>query len=244
LLLLHGLGDTEANYKQLAEKFKLPQTAVMVLRAPLTLPFDLPGFAWFPSFGDDGSPLGGPGDTRRTVGLARTRALLCRLVTALTVAGWPLERIHLMGFSQGAVVATDLALRHALPGRFGSVVALSGCLLEEDDLAIEHDTPEIPFNPRALQTPLLVTHGTTDPRAPLGVAQRHAESLRMLGLGVEWRTYDKGHEMLRGPAEGRDLFAFLAQHLHLRDRGLEALEAQGELLEIAPGSASLTRVEE
>jgi phospholipase/carboxylesterase len=224
---------------------KLPQTAVMVLRAPLTLPFGLPGFAWIPSFGDDGSPLGGPGDTRRTKGLLQTRALLCRLVLALTTSGWQQERIHLMGFSQGAVVATDLAFRHTLPGRFGAVVALSSCLLEEDALATGiGKSAEASLSEHALQTPLLVTHGTTDGRIPLAVAQRHAESLRALGVEVEWRVYDKGHEMVRGPVEGRDLFAFIAKHLYLRDRGLEALEEQGELIEIAPGSAELTRVDD
>ena len=42
LLLLHGLGDTEDNYRKLAERMQLPQTCVLTLRGPGTLPFGLP----------------------------------------------------------------------------------------------------------------------------------------------------------------------------------------------------------
>jgi len=43
LILLHGLGDTEKRFADFGKQMALPQTAVVALRAPLPLPFDMPG---------------------------------------------------------------------------------------------------------------------------------------------------------------------------------------------------------
>ncbi|KAJ7056994.1 hypothetical protein C8F01DRAFT_1211126 [Mycena amicta] len=55
LVLLHGLGDTHIPFFKLAKQLKLPQTAVLVLRAPEQIPFLYEeAYAWYPSF----DPLG------------------------------------------------------------------------------------------------------------------------------------------------------------------------------------------
>ncbi|THU87365.1 hypothetical protein K435DRAFT_867374 [Dendrothele bispora CBS 962.96] len=45
LILLHGLGDTHIPFSKLGKQFKLPQTAVLAIRAPeqyVSLPFSPP----------------------------------------------------------------------------------------------------------------------------------------------------------------------------------------------------------
>ena len=46
LVLLHGLGDSPANFSALGTKMALPQTAVLALAAPIALPFGFGG-AWY-----------------------------------------------------------------------------------------------------------------------------------------------------------------------------------------------------
>jgi hypothetical protein len=45
LLLLHGIGDTDANFSAFGAELQLPQTAVLAIRAPIPL-LDM-GFTWF-----------------------------------------------------------------------------------------------------------------------------------------------------------------------------------------------------
>ena len=49
LILLHGLGDTNASFTDLAKQLCLPNTVCIAVQAPTPVPFDLGGFHW----GDD-----------------------------------------------------------------------------------------------------------------------------------------------------------------------------------------------
>jgi predicted esterase len=53
------------------------------------------------------------------------------LVGQIAQAGIPIEKTLLLGFSQGACLALEYAIRH--PRRYGSVVGLSGALIGADD---------------------------------------------------------------------------------------------------------------
>ena len=65
LVLLHGLGDTPANYLTFGTNLQLPSTTVVSLRAPWPLGAGgaieaaaaghMEGYQWFPAFEDDGS---------------------------------------------------------------------------------------------------------------------------------------------------------------------------------------------
>lgn len=117
-----------------------------------------------------------------------------------------------MGFSAGAVVAVDLALHFALPGRFGGVVAVASSMLSEQIIGPE----------RCCQTPILVTHGQNDDRVSLKTAQLHANRLRNRGVDVIFKVYSrKRHEFISSPEEARDVFQFFSSHLYLRNLGLE-----------------------
>ena len=53
--------------------------------------------------------------------------VIARLIADVTARGIPRERVVLLGFSQGACLSSEFAVRN--PGRYGGVMALSGGLI-------------------------------------------------------------------------------------------------------------------
>jgi len=104
------------------------------------------------------------------------------------IAKYPVDRDHivLLGFSQGGVMAYDLFLRD--PGRFAGLAVLSSWLPPELVPAL---APSAAMKGR----PVLVMHGTADPRVPADRAQEARDLLLPLGLAVTLREFDMGHEI-------------------------------------------------
>ncbi|KAL6062921.1 N-lysine methyltransferase smyd2 [Balamuthia mandrillaris] len=200
LLLFHGLGDDHTKFAGLAETMSLPQTCALALTAPLALPLDC-GHAWYPYFEDDGTPIKPMQDANRR----RWNGLLdsvCELTLVLRVLhnkyGWPFNRIFLLGFSQGAVVAVNLALchysnqqqhGHLEKGRLlGGVVAISDSLLEEQLMEPEllhwRNVEDYPSPARIAErkevpmSPMLITHGKDDEMHPIAKAREKVRLLR------------------------------------------------------------------
>jgi len=113
---------------------------------------------------------------------------------------YPIDRrkVVAMGFSQGGVLAYELALRD--PGRFAGVVALSSWL--PADLA-----DAIPPQPGTENFPALVIHGTRDPMIPVERAQESRKRLGERGFSVTYREYEMEHGI--GPEALRDLVGWL-----------------------------------
>jgi len=108
------------------------------------------------------------------------------------------RKLILMGFSQGGVMAYNMAIRH--PERFAALVALSTWFPQE---LAEHA-----HNRDALaQLPTLVQHGRADDMIDIGKALESIERLRSFKMPLSYREYDCGHEIT---VDGiRDLSAFL-----------------------------------
>jgi phospholipase/carboxylesterase len=110
-------------------------------------------------------------------------------------------RVVLGGFSQGAMLACDVALRTARP--LAGLVLLSGTLLAEDEW--------VPLMPARRGLPVLESHGQLDPLLPFFVAEMLRDHLVAAGLAVEWVPFRGGHEI---PAPVLDrLGAFLGRAL-------------------------------
>ena len=130
LVLLHGLGDTHALFAALASTLALPQTASLALRGPLAMPLGLPGAAWYASL-DPETLERYESEPRRRVGASPRAVSLAAVVRPLAAAlrrlemthGWTRDRIHLLGFGDGATVALHVALELRT---IGSVAALCG----------------------------------------------------------------------------------------------------------------------
>lgn len=118
------------------------------------------------------------------------------------VARYPIDarKLILLGFSQGGVMAYNLAMRQ--PRRFAALAGISTWFPPE----LVHNAAD----PEALQQlPTLVQHGSSDPAIDVSRARQSVETLRSLKLPLTYREYDCGHEI---NAQGlRDLSNFLME---------------------------------
>ena len=114
-------------------------------------------------------------------------AVLAMLDDLCTQLGVPSERIVLGGFSQGAMLACDVALRDPRP--LLGLVVMSGTMLAQCQWT--------PLMPSRAGLPVLQSHGRFDPLLPFSVAERLRGALTEAGLDVHWSPFDGGHEIPR-----------------------------------------------
>ncbi len=133
--------------------------------------------------------MGGRGDDllrEEPAGLTQARS---QLVTALAELqrelGVPADQLVLGGFSQGAMLSLDVALRTELPLR--GVVLWSGTLIAQEQWQARMPTR------RGLQ--ILQSHGRQDQMLPYGVAQLLRNQLTAAGMKVDWHEFTGGHEI-------------------------------------------------
>lgn len=121
-------------------------------------------------------------------GLSEARDQMLEFVSALrTETSLPTSRIVLGGFSQGGMIATDVALH--LPEAPAAIVILSGTLLNEDgwrELA-----------PRRGPVPVFQSHGRDDAILPFIAAEWLRDLLQDAGLKVEFVPFAGGHAIPR-----------------------------------------------
>jgi phospholipase/carboxylesterase len=120
------------------------------------------------------------------------------------VKRYPIDRrkIVLAGFSQGGVMAYDLALSD--PARFAGLVALSSWLPEQIDAAI-------PTSEEHKNFPALVIHGSQDPMIPVDRAQESRRRLLARGVNVHYREFEMQHEV--SPDALRELVLWLEERV-------------------------------
>lgn len=117
-------------------------------------------------------------------GLAEARALVVELLEAVEREMTP-SHLVVGGFSQGAMLATSVALetdRH-----LDGLVVWSGTYLGESV-----------WKPRMVARaglPVLISHGTHDPLLPYALAERLANDMREAGLHVEFVSFRGQHQI-------------------------------------------------
>lgn len=122
-------------------------------------------------------------------GLAEARVAVSALLDALVAElGASRERLVLGGFSQGAMLACDIALREARP--LAGLVLMSGTLLAEHEWT--------PLMPRRAGLPVLMSHGRADPLLPFALAERLRDLLVDAGLVLRWLPFSGGHGISDG----------------------------------------------
>jgi phospholipase/carboxylesterase len=101
-------------------------------------------------------------------------------------------KLVLGGFSQGAMLACDLALRTERP--LAGLAILSGTLIAKSEWA--------PLAPKRAGLRALVSHGQSDPILPFGQAERLRDFLSGAGLDVKWIPFRGQHEIPPQALEG------------------------------------------
>lgn len=135
-------------------------------------------------------------------GLAGSRRALLGAVEAVGAGmGLPLGRIVLGGFSQGAMLATDVALRLEEPP--AGLAVLSGNLIMKADWKARAE--------RRQGLPVFQSHGEYDDILPFSRGQALRELLQAAGLPVQFVPFEGPHAIFPEVLDG--LADFLVQRL-------------------------------
>lgn len=117
-------------------------------------------------------------------GLAAARAAVNGMLEALEQElGAPPERTVLGGFSQGAMLATDVAVRAERP--LAGLVIMSGAPVAVDDWQA--------LLPKRAGLPVLQSHGRSDPILPYAGGEWLRDLLEGSRLSVEFLPFNGGH---------------------------------------------------
>jgi phospholipase/carboxylesterase len=194
VVLLHGFGAPGDDLVPLWRVMRVPrETRFVFPAAPLDLPM-MPGArAWWHI---DMMELQGAiarGDVRdlsaeEPDGLTEARDKMRALLVGL-VATYAPSKLVLGGFSQGSMLALDVAL-HAAEGsgrKCDALVVLSGTLLAEKVW--------VPRMKTLAGVPIFQSHGSSDPILPFSLAERLHEELSSAGARVTFVPFRGAHEI-------------------------------------------------
>jgi phospholipase/carboxylesterase len=206
-VLIHGYGSTAAEWIPFTYTIRLPTGRRFVLpEGPeTTQPPEGPrnGRGWWRLGLDahrrpgDGLPeLSRTNPPGLTAANHRIRTLLAGLAAK---GGYPRERQMLAGYSQGAMIAADIAFTTDEP--LEALVLLSPTIVNEPAWRAGL--------PRRRGLRVFISHGRRDTVLPFDVSDRLQQAMRDAGLRVTWHPFDGGHEV---PGEiVRALNSFLGQ---------------------------------
>jgi len=172
VILVHGRGDSAPGILGLADGFDAPDVTWIAPQAA--------GHTWYPySFL---VPM-----ERNEPALTSGLRVIGELVAVIASEGIPADRVVLMGFSQGACLAQEFAVRHAR--RYHAVVGLSGGLIGP------------PGTPRDYAgsfdgTPVFLGCSDVDPHVPVGRVHESDGVFARMGARVDTRIYPRmGHSV-------------------------------------------------
>jgi len=194
VVLLHGFGAPGDDLLGLASELDAPGVRFVFPEAPLELG-GLYGDSrawWLLDLArlEEELRTGTPRDRRAEIpdGLPAARAQLGRLLDQLQARhGVTPDRLVLGGFSQGAMLALDVALQR--PTAPAGLVLMSGTLVAEADWA--------PRMASLANVPVLMSHGRSDMLLPFSIAEILRDRLRAAGAVVDWHPFIGGHEISR-----------------------------------------------
>jgi phospholipase/carboxylesterase len=208
VVLLHGFGASGEDLVGLGRVMDVPQGTRFLFPAALL------------SLAAEGYPAGRAwwridmdalqrGDRRLTTtvpaGLVEARASV-DAVLDFVERDWrvPPSRVVLGGFSQGAMLSVDVALRRSEP--LAGLAVLSGSVVAEGEWRPLVEQPR-----SAPLPPVFQSHGRSDPLLPFATAEVLRDLLRVGGAEVTFVPFRGGHEIPPQVLEG--FGAFLTKHL-------------------------------
>lgn len=165
LILLHGRGGSATEMITLGQEIALRGMALLAPQAA--------DHTWFPQ------SFLAPVRTNQPW-LASAMKKIAALINLCTEFLIPMKQIAILGFSQGACLATEFAASH--PQRYGPLVAFTGGLFGPAGSDLSH--------PGSLQgTPLLLSSGDSDPYIPWLRVEETARQFRLMNARVELTRY-------------------------------------------------------
>lgn len=174
VMFLHGFGANGADLMGIGQAIAphLPEVGFVAPDAPGRLPFGANSRFWFPLDPDLKAE-----DLDR--GVQQARPLVADYINAvLHDFDLPAEKLLLVGFSQGCMMALEVAPRLQTP--IGQVMGLSGALAGANRLAAEVIS----------RPPVFLGHGTADPVVPFGAMERAQTALESADFAVTTAAYE------------------------------------------------------
>ena len=165
LVLLHGRGASAQSMLSLYEELGLDSVAALAPQAA--------NFTWYPH-----SFLAPMASNQPFLDSALRR--VDAVITDLETRGVKSDRIAILGFSQGACLASEYAARH--PRRYGALMVLTGGMIGP------------PGTPREYAgslggTPVFIGASDPDPHVPFQRVQETADVLGRMAANVDLRRY-------------------------------------------------------
>jgi predicted esterase len=163
--MLHGRGASAEDILGLVEELQLPELTYLAPQAARN--------TWYPySFLE---PI-----ERNEPWLSSALQLVASIIRKLTDARMPQAKIGILGFSQGACLATEFVARN--PTRYGGLFAFTGGLIGADGELFE------PFGDLD-GTPCFLGSGDPDPHVPWRRVKESGTRLSAMGANVTVRRY-------------------------------------------------------
>ena len=178
VIFLHGRGATAEDILGIADELQFSDLAYLAPQAARQ--------TWYPN--SFLAPI-----ANNEPWLSSALELVGSIVEKLGHAGAPTTRIVILGFSQGACLATEFVARN--PERYGGLVAFTGGLIGP--------MGGLPAHSGNLEgTPCFLGAGDPDPHVPWERVNESASVLRSIGAEVTLRRYPGlGHTINRDEIE-------------------------------------------
>ena len=166
-VMVHGRGASAESILTMVPALSLPSENVAFVAPQAS------GGTWYPYGFMSPIPQNEPG-------ISSGMRAITRSVDTITAAGVPHERIIMLGFSQGACLASEYVARHAR--RYGGLAALSGGLIGPDDTPRE-------YTGTLDGTPCFFGCSDVDGHIPATRVRESADVLQRIGGDVTVRLY-------------------------------------------------------
>jgi phospholipase/carboxylesterase len=199
---LHGLGDSGNGFApivpelhmpaELGVRFVFPHAPVR----PVTINNGMQMRAWYDILSMD---FNSRADSQ---GVLESAALVEALIEAEIAKGVPANKIVLVGFSQGGVIALHLGTRYSK--QLAGIMSLSSYMAMPETLSQQAHAAN-------KTTPIFVGHGQQDDVVPMFLGHAASQTLQSNGYSVSWHEYRMQHNVC--PQELRDISTWLQQRL-------------------------------
>jgi phospholipase/carboxylesterase len=195
---LHGLGASGHDFEPIVPYLRLPAVRFVFPHAPMR-PVTINGGYVMPSWYDIRTLDFTANEREDRAQIAETtteiEALLAREEARI-------DRVVLMGFSQGGAMALHVGHRHRTTLR--GIAVLSGYLVAPERVDAE-------AAPENATTPLMFMHGRHDNVVPPFAGRLTYERFATPGRDVRWKEYPMGHEVC--PPQIVDIAAWLSERV-------------------------------
>lgn len=202
IIWLHGLGDSGNGFAPIAPELKLnPTLGVKFVFPhapirPVTINNGMEMRAWYDLKSLDM-------DSRADVdGVIESTHAVKKLIDNEIANGIQANKIMLIGFSQGGVIAYHLGIRYEQT--LAGIVGLSTYMCEPQKIAEQKHAAN-------QETPILVCHGVQDEVVPMGLGKLAFTTLQNSGYKATWKEYMMQHNVCL--PEIQEISRFISQQL-------------------------------